>query len=352
MSTIKIQFHTASANWTFGVPARNISEEPFVVKDENFRYEILNCENTHLGKLHIIISVLHKLGLKKIPILQKIAAKRVLKTIDHNSDLILGITFFTHFRMVYNDYFFNYLKQNHRGKVIVYFQDTFKFVTFFTERDFKKSLINRLSDDVFYNDYTFNVDDLRLSQRLKHLPLPTNLEIIKNYEVLINSDYYHPHEFELTGFAGVVVGSEKSKQMLAFLSQIDKFKIKLGLEWKSVNGGLDPIFDEHNNLPDLRKQIPSGNFVNRILNTDCVLHISEDDYLSMTIFEAVYFNKKILMTAKSVVNEPWYDPKFIRLFDPYNLTKEDIEWVKAKGDVDYKNKESLKIENFLKKLIS
>ena len=68
---------------------------------------------------------------------------------------------------------------------------------------------------------------------------------------------------------------------------------------------------------------------------NCILEVMADGQSGATLryYEAVCYNKKLLTNNKNVVNLPFYDPAYIRVFEK----PEDIDWnwVKERIPVDY-----------------
>ena len=67
---------------------------------------------------------------------------------------------------------------------------------------------------------------------------------------------------------------------------------------------------------------------------NCILEVMADGQSGATLryYEAVCYNKKLLTNNKNVVNLPFYDPAYIRVFEK----PEDIDWnwVKERIPVD------------------
>lgn len=76
-------------------------------------------------------------------------------------------------------------------------------------------------------------------------------------------------------------------------------------------------------------------FLQRELESNCILEILKGDAHSNTtrFWEAIIYNKKFYTNWKGVVNSPYYNPKYIRVFD--NPDDLDYDFIKERIDVDY-----------------
>ncbi len=83
------------------------------------------------------------------------------------------------------------------------------------------------------------------------------------------------------------------------------------------------------------KRIPYSKVVENDKASNCILEIisSGQSGASLRYYEAVCYNKKLLTNNKNVVNFPFYNPDYIRIFEK----SEDIDWdwVKERIPVDY-----------------
>lgn len=76
--------------------------------------------------------------------------------------------------------------------------------------------------------------------------------------------------------------------------------------------------------------------LNDLQNSKCILEILREKQKgpSLRYFEAVCYNKKLLTTNPEIVNFPYYDNRFMKIFS--NPDDIDIEWLKDTScDVDY-----------------
>ena len=72
-----------------------------------------------------------------------------------------------------------------------------------------------------------------------------------------------------------------------------------------------------------------------MFKSNCILELVEEGQTgaSLRYYEAVCYNKKLLTNNKNVVNLPFYNPKYIHVFEkPEDI---DSDWVKERIPVDY-----------------
>ena len=72
-----------------------------------------------------------------------------------------------------------------------------------------------------------------------------------------------------------------------------------------------------------------------IFNTDCVIEVVREGQTGVTLrtCEAVVFNKKLLTNNSSIRSMPFYDSRYMRVFD--EIKESDIEFIKNKIPVKY-----------------
>lgn len=82
--------------------------------------------------------------------------------------------------------------------------------------------------------------------------------------------------------------------------------------------------------------IPYEEVLANVINSDVILEVLQEGQSgpSLRYYEAVCYNKKLLTNNPNIVNFPYYDERFMRIF---NSTDDiDIQWIKNKQSVDYK----------------
>lgn len=99
---------------------------------------------------------------------------------------------------------------------------------------------------------------------------------------------------------------------------------------KNKNDCIYPDIIEYN------KYIPYNKVLEKVLNTDCLIEFVMPNQTGITLrtCEAIIFNKKLITNNKELVNTPFYNPKYMKIFN--DETDIDIEFIKRNIEVDYK----------------
>jgi hypothetical protein len=302
-----------------------------------------------------MINYIFKRLVNYIPFVRKIGIKEFTNILDENSNVLLTANFFLFKRRIYNERYLNAIRHV-KGKKILYIDD---FVFFSSNRkmmkkDFLPAFLSLINSDVFDAVLSYDKTATEFCSRIIYQPFPLNrsFEYLDNLVTkILDSDdtkrLYAPNKYQLSSFGNVVEGSQKEKYLPEILKKLSDTNVNFGVYFNSKNEQIS----SYNNLPNYSSnQIIGGNFINRIVNTRCVFHISEEDYLSPSHLEAVYFDKLLLTNSPCVMEENWYDPEFVRVYDSENFTQDDIDWLKRKVDVRYTHKEDLAIEHFLDRI--
>ena len=81
--------------------------------------------------------------------------------------------------------------------------------------------------------------------------------------------------------------------------------------------------------------IPYKEILNNLATTNCILELVQSGQNNQTAryMEAVCYNKKLLTNNKSVIDLPFYNPLYIKVFE--RADEIDSDWVKEQIDVDY-----------------
>lgn len=84
-----------------------------------------------------------------------------------------------------------------------------------------------------------------------------------------------------------------------------------------------------------KKSIPYGEVLESIHKSNCILEILREKQSgpSLRYFEAVVYNKKLLTNNPYIVQFPYYNPQYMKIFSsPEEI---DIDWLKKEEEVDY-----------------
>ena len=83
------------------------------------------------------------------------------------------------------------------------------------------------------------------------------------------------------------------------------------------------------------KVIEYPKVIDGIKKSNCILEVLAEGQTGETLryYEAVCYNKKLLTTNKNIVNLPFYNPKYMKVFEkPDDI---DCDWVKERIPIDY-----------------
>lgn len=84
-----------------------------------------------------------------------------------------------------------------------------------------------------------------------------------------------------------------------------------------------------------KKNIDYPNIISDVLSSNCILEILQDGQKVQTVryMEAVCYNKKLLTNNPNIVDYPYYDSRYMKVFSkPEDI---DIEWIKRRENIDY-----------------
>lgn len=87
-------------------------------------------------------------------------------------------------------------------------------------------------------------------------------------------------------------------------------------------------------------------------NTECIVEIVKEGQtgISLRTCEAIAFNKKLLTNNGALTNMPFYDPRFMQVFEtPRNI---DIEFIQQKLNVSYKDTDFFSPLKILERLLT
>ena len=75
--------------------------------------------------------------------------------------------------------------------------------------------------------------------------------------------------------------------------------------------------------------------IKEIKKSNCIVEILQKNQTGSTLryYEAICYNKKLLTNNINVMNLPFYNEKYIRIFD--DSFKIDYDWIKEEEIIDY-----------------
>lgn len=139
-------------------------------------------------------------------------------------------------------------------------------------------------------------------------------------------------------------GGEKADIYFSFFG-LDRLDLVRGLasylEKRQVNcnfiyvGDIDREQYELDSVKHAEKRIAYSDILKDAVQANCLLEILRPGQAgsSLRYYEAVCYNKKLLTTNKNVVNLPFYDSRYMRVFEkPSDV---DYEWVCRREEIDY-----------------
>lgn len=75
--------------------------------------------------------------------------------------------------------------------------------------------------------------------------------------------------------------------------------------------------------------------IQKINNSNCIIEILQEGQYGSTLryFEAVCYNKKLLTNNPAIVDFPFYDSRYMKVFS--DVEKIDVDWIKKREKIDY-----------------
>ena len=84
-----------------------------------------------------------------------------------------------------------------------------------------------------------------------------------------------------------------------------------------------------------KKWMPYEKVISQTMATNCIFEVLQDNQYgqSLRYFEAVCFNKKLLTNNKNIKNLPFYNEKYMKIFE--EIDDIDYDWVKKREEINY-----------------
>ena len=104
-------------------------------------------------------------------------------------------------------------------------------------------------------------------------------------------------------------------------------------------------------VKNTKQRLPYSEILKDTIQANCLLEILRPGQSGATLryYEAVCYNKKLLTTNKNIVNLPFYNPQYIKVFE--KLSDIDYEWVRRREPVDYHYDGSFSPIHFLEEIV-
>ena len=92
--------------------------------------------------------------------------------------------------------------------------------------------------------------------------------------------------------------------------------------------------------------------LNNIAKSNCILEILQRNQYGATLryFEAVCYNKKLLTNNPEIINFPFYNSKWMKIFK--NIEDIDLDWIHNKENINYNYKNEFSPKNLINILIN
>ena len=104
-------------------------------------------------------------------------------------------------------------------------------------------------------------------------------------------------------------------------------------------------------VKNVKHRLPYSAILKDAAQANCLLEVLRPGQGGSTLryYEAVCYNKKLLTTNRNIVNMPFYNPKYIKVFE--KLSDIDYEWVRRREPVDYHYDGSFSPVHFLEEVV-
>lgn len=181
-----------------------------------------------------------------------------------------------------------------------------------------------------------------------------DLEDCRHYGFeFLGFNYYSKHELPIRKknidayFIGSIKGG-RGQLIIDVFNYLNDNQIETQFDVRSNNGNF--IVDGMNHLTG--KWIPYADVLQGVSNTNCIVEILQKNQEGATLryFEAVVYNKKLLSNNTNIIDYPFYDERFMKIFrNPEDI---DIEWLKLREPVNYNYNGDFSPIHLVKKVMS
>lgn len=159
--------------------------------------------------------------------------------------------------------------------------------------------------------------------------------------------------------------NDNPKYDLYYISMIKKerfdneIKLVKELEVNNINCNVD-FFNRENidtssyskirGINFLTKKKPYNEVLKEIENSNCILEILQPGQKGQTLryFEAVVYNKKLLTNNENIKNMPFYNPKYMKIFN--TIDDIDFKWVRKREKINYNYNNEFSPIHFIKEI--
>lgn len=243
------------------------------------------------------------------------------------------------------------------------------------ELKLKKNKVNYL---IFSEDYFYQIDRSTLEKLRKQYKIKTVLYVVnpierrmnlewdklslykQKFDLIITTDRKDARRYNIAFFPlfysaipvnqsmGIkydctFIGRDKGRGDL--IKKIDAEIKKRGLtSYFRLRDGIDTKSSEE-------AWIPYDKILGIVSQSNCLVEVLQENQsgISLRTMEAVIFNKKLLTNNKDIINYPFYDERYIRVFSDINDI--DFDFVKERIDVCYNYHGECSPVQFLKRVV-
>lgn len=288
----------------------DVKNDPDVVLiTENLN--VLIRKNRVLKKLFFLCHEWKRISLKE-PLLAKFwNAFYTISSIEFEKENDNYVVFFdSAISVYYSEYFFKELKKKNI-KVILYIYD--QMTQYYSDRvmrmaQYADAVICTIKEDCDlygfkYYPLIYSVNDYDFKKKLE-----------------TQSDIY---------FLGTNGG--RIKDLHSIYEYLSKYNIIC--DFNIV--GVDDSEKKYKDKINYNKSFSVEEHLAHVVSTNCILEIMHEGMNAVTARypEALKMNKKLLTNNKNVVNEKYYNPDYIRVFD--KVEDIDVNWILERKDIEY-----------------
>lgn len=171
----------------------------------------------------------------------------------------------------------------------------------------------------------------------------------EKYNLLKTMNYYHCLELKHDKIIPRVFFVGNIKRRKEFLSDLSFLFDKKGVDYHFVIDGLkENVFKKWK-----RGRISYYKNIKNVYSSNVILDMADERQTGMTLryYEAVCYNKKLLTNNANIINMPYYDEKYMKVYKTVgDVEKIDKSWFTAVENIDYGYKCEFEPKYFLEQI--
>ena len=260
----------------------------------------------------------------------------------------------------FRKYFFGWIrkdfKKKYSGKITIFTNESLSHISLRLLRHIKKE---SKATVLFFIDELFN--DYKTVRRAKILMADQShyFDLIYTFSpkdaamhgILLNKSYYSAFNVpKIEGEQGLFfVGSMKNRGSL--LDQIYNYLQSVNVSclfYVYVNSGRDKTNPNFHYT-----SIPYESSIRLLKSSNVILDLVDERQTGMTLryYEAVVYNKKLLTNNINIIQQPYYNEHYMKVFRTMDELKNiDPSWFNTTEEIDYHYREEFEPYNFLKQI--